>query len=565
MHPPDSRPGILAESLQSSNDLYAITHLSIDTEGDGGEGTASKSKSKKDKGKSKAGNRRLQLLQKEQTWATVAEYIALWHPQLRFLVHTDARNDQGMLHPLPMPFEWTVARLQLDGAADEEEGSSPSFHTRDLVTLYQEVDEDAWQTKANEISDAMTEGREHVFANADTTPLWRLHVFVRQQTKRKGKKSGVPKVNVDLLVHFSHGIGDGMSTAIFAHDLARATSLVLAGERPSLDEAVTALPADLELAVWGTERRPTFSQRATAWLSKEVVVRGGARFMLKEPVPLMPGYRDDAAVCSLAWTPVKEPVRMLAMRAAVKARGLRPNAALLAASVFVGAAIQHALSAPRKFAYGLGFLVAVRSDDRSHTPMLHAGPTDLVLAPTSATLEGKVAASTSFWALASRLQGDADRRCVPSALAEQESLLCKIFPHTDKITLPRGVVISGNVGCMNLGKWPYDETAFDGVTIDAVRLNQSSVGTGVIPGIVNMWLSSLPNGAHTWGGQYARPAFPTRQDAAAFIDAVADLVLDLPVRAEDTTIHEWIASLDKNSPFLLYAERVRAAGFRGKK
>ena len=237
---------------------------------------------------------------------------------------------------------------------------------------------------------------------------------------------------------------------------------------------------------------------------------------------------------------------------------------MLAALVFVKSALQRAGIGKRSYSYEFAFPVAMRSDNRAHTPGFHASPIDVVFAPSIAHLTGKVKDSTTFWEVAKRLQQDSEKECRPSKLTQQMSLTSTFLDDLRPKEMPRGFIVDGDVSAVNLGRWPYKETSFPAVDILAYRLNQTVVPGTMAPGITMMWLGALPNGAHTWSAQYARPAFASRDAATDFVEAFGALVLDLPTREGDVKIGEWIDSLVDDSPFMQYVARVKEAEAAGK-
>ena len=525
-------------------------------------------------------------------WNKVATYMSLWHPQLRFLlkrdtpVAPDATVEEMRFNPFE--FDWVVADVapgegtkRSKGKKKNKEVAEPTeagawVSPASLVSVTADAADDSWEVKANSLASSVATDDEPPFPDSDIQPLWRMHVYVRQdaaggkvkgKAKGKGKGKGKGKeapsnepLRVDVLMYYSHSIGDGVTAAVFSHDIAKAASLVVGGSTPSVaDELVTDLPLDIEAAIWGPARKPKRSTRIAQVLARKFFAMGGAKVILKERAPLMPNYRDDEAVGELAWSKVGDPTDFLAVIAAGKLHGVRPNAMMLTAAVFVKAALQRIGMDKRVYSYECAFPVATRADDRAHTAGFHASPTDVVFAPSLALLTGKAKDSTSFWDLAKQLQQDSDKACRSSQLSLQKSLIFSIFPAMANVTLPRGAAVDGDVTALNLGRWPYEEASFPGVDILAYRLNQASVAGALVPGIVFMWLSALTNGAHTWSAQYGRPAFPSRADAADFVQAFADLALDLPTRQGVVTIGAWIDELDDDSPFLQYIERVNEA------
>jgi hypothetical protein len=587
----DRRRGVLVEALMSSQiGLFSVVHLAIDRRVQGTSAPA-RTGTKKKKGGSVASSSQCteELVRSTEMWNKVATFMSLWHPQLRFLLQRDAPIESVKETRLKsFEFDWLVANVAQDEDSTRSRGKKKSkeveaptpgvaaFSPASLVSVTVDAADDSWEVKANSLANCVATDDTLPFPDSDTLPLWRMHVFVRQDSadgkgkasrngrgKSKGKGKGTPSnepIRVDVLMYYSHSIGDGVTAAVFSHDIAKAASLVMRGSAPSVaDELVTDLPVDIDAALWGPTRTPKRSTRVAKSLLHKFFTMGGAKIVMKERAPLMPNLRGDEAVGDLAWSKVGDSTDFLAFVAAGKEHGVRPNAMMLAAAVFVKAALQRKGMGRRAYSYDCGFPVAMRSDQRSHTPGLHASPTDVVFAPAVAQLFGKVKDSTSFWELAKRMQQDTDKACQSSKLSLQKSLILTIFPAMADVVLPRGAGIAGDVVALNLGRWPYEEAAFPGVDILAYRLCQASVHGAVLPGIMFMWFSALPNGAHTWSAQYARPAFPSRADATDFVQAFADLVFDLPTRQGDVTIGAWMDEIEDSTPILQYIERVKEA------
>mmetsp|Transcript_2653 Transcript_2653/g.8514 ORF Transcript_2653/g.8514 Transcript_2653/m.8514 type:complete len:413 (-) Transcript_2653:124-1362(-) len=361
-----------------------------------------------------------------------------------------------------------------------------------------------------------------------------------------------------LLLHYSHAIGDGTSAYVLAHDLGRAVSLIAGGYRPHASrDRVPTLPPTVDTALWGASRRPTLGQRVLRRIAQTLVLVGYARPFLRNVSPLMPANRGAAAIGGIATSRVRSGSSFASLLAAASAHKVRLNAVLTAAGCFARAALQAAGWRRTRFSYDTSFAVALRSADRCHPDGLFPSATDVVFSPSAARVSGTFDGSETFWSLAVRLQAETDESMTRRRLADTKAVTMALHPYLRRGRLPLDVAVVGDIDVLNLGVWPYPTADFEHARVESYRLFQLARPGMVTPGIMQMWLAALPSGAFTWTANYARPAFPSRDDATAFLEAFVDLTLDLPLRATDVTVADWVASLDETSPFILYGNRYR--------
>jgi hypothetical protein len=273
--------------------------------------------------------------------------------------------------------------------------------------------------------------------------------------------------------------------------------------------------------------------------------------------PLMPEHRGATALADLACSRVRTGDAFQQLLAAASAHGVRLNAVLTTVGCFARAVLQAVGWDKTSFRYNTAFAVALRSAARCHPDGLHPLPTDFVFAPSSAHLSGSFDGTATFWELARRLQIETDEAMSRHHLADNKTITMALHPYLPRGVFPRGVPIVGDIDILNLGSWPYESAHFARASVTAYRLVQSTIPGSVTPGIMQLWLAALPSGAFTWNASYARAAFPSRASATAFLEAFVDLTLDLPLRAEETTVAGWLSSLGPDSPFVQYGQRYK--------